>query len=358
MRPWSRAVGPTALILALLLAVVTTAASGGAVAQSTERELRMTVSLQADGNATVNVTTTVPIENESDHRAFEELATSFERGEGGVGFSADTFRQAAAAASDDTGRTMQIRDPTYQAIPLNDTGRLTLRFTWTNFAVVEGDRMLVGDAFNTTQGTWLPELTAGQSLVIEPPRGYFVDSAPLGASVEEGALRWRGPTTFEPGYLTIVYQQSGASPTETPPGGTFGVTPLVGAGLVGLLVVLLAAYVLVRRRDTLGGGEPVAAETNGGEETVVEARPDDPGDAGPVDDEPEELLSDEERVERLLVRNGGRMKQADIVSETGWSNAKVSQLLSSMDEAGRVDKLRIGRENLISLPDEDVSDIE
>jgi uncharacterized membrane protein len=52
------------------------------------------------------------------------------------------------------------------------------------------------------------------------------------------------------------------------------------------------------------------------------------------------------------------MKQATIVKETGWSNAKVSQLLSAMAEDDRVDKLRIGRENLISFPDEDVTDID
>ncbi|WP_233255070.1 helix-turn-helix transcriptional regulator [Halopenitus persicus] len=63
------------------------------------------------------------------------------------------------------------------------------------------------------------------------------------------------------------------------------------------------------------------------------------------------LLSDEERVEALLDRNGGRMRQADIVEETGWSDAKVSQLLSAMAEADRIEKLRLGRENLISLPD-------
>ena len=52
------------------------------------------------------------------------------------------------------------------------------------------------------------------------------------------------------------------------------------------------------------------------------------------------------------------MKQAKIVKETGWSNAKVSQLLSSMENDDRVDKLRIGRENLISLPEEAVTDID
>ncbi len=44
------------------------------------------------------------------------------------------------------------------------------------------------------------------------------------------------------------------------------------------------------------------------------------------------------------------MRQADIVSDTGWSDAKVSQLLSKMAQDDRVEKLRLGRENLISLP--------
>jgi len=94
--------------------------------------------------------------------------------------------------------------------------------------------------------------------------------------------------------------------------------------------------------------EPAETETGG----VVMASDPDKTDDG-VDPD---LLSDEERVIRLIERNGGRMKQANIVTETGWSNAKVSQLLSSMDEDGRINKLRIGRENLISLPDEDITE--
>ena len=47
------------------------------------------------------------------------------------------------------------------------------------------------------------------------------------------------------------------------------------------------------------------------------------------------------------------MRQADIVDATGWSDAKVSQLLSEMTDSGRVQKLRLGRENLISLPEQE-----
>jgi hypothetical protein len=127
---------------------------------------------------------------------------------------------------------------------------------------------------------------------------------------------------------------------------------------------LLAVAVVLFRRRSDDGPAPGPATGDGGEAgggATTDTAPDGDGAAaaGATDDEPDpELLSDEERVERLLERNGGRMKQANIVSETGWSNAKVSQLLSAMDEAGRVNKLRIGRENLISLPDEDITEFD
>lgn len=60
-------------------------------------------------------------------------------------------------------------------------------------------------------------------------------------------------------------------------------------------------------------------------------------------------LTDEETVLQLLVSNGGRMKQSRIVENTDWSKAKVSRLLSSMEEREEITKLTHGRENLIFL---------
>ena len=61
------------------------------------------------------------------------------------------------------------------------------------------------------------------------------------------------------------------------------------------------------------------------------------------------MLSDEDRVRALLEDNGGRMKQVKIVDETEWSKSKVSMLLSDMEDEGDISKLRVGRENIISL---------
>jgi len=62
-----------------------------------------------------------------------------------------------------------------------------------------------------------------------------------------------------------------------------------------------------------------------------------------------DLLSDEDRVLHLLDENDGRMKQVAIVEETEWSKSKVSMLLSDMEDEGQISKLRLGRENIISL---------
>lgn len=63
----------------------------------------------------------------------------------------------------------------------------------------------------------------------------------------------------------------------------------------------------------------------------------------------EDLLSDDDRVLLLLQDNEGRMKQANIVHETGWSKSKVSVVLSEMDDEDLISKLPIGRENIICI---------
>jgi hypothetical protein len=320
----------------------------------------LSIQLQASGDAQWRLVDTYALEDGNDSRAFEQLADEFTSNDTALGWE-QSFRDASTRASNATGREMQITNVSRSATTGDREGRLVLEFTWTNFATANGGRLVVQDAFNTTGGTWLPRLYDNQTLAISPPAGYAVSSAPP-TEIDDGAVRFRGPQTFEPGYIDIVY--SGDQPDETPtttsatPGSgpaTGGDLPWLGAGLV-LVAALAVAAVYIGRQDD----RPPAGASGGG--------PDDGGDpdgalqasqASETDDDLDvELLSDEERVERLLTENGGRMKQARIVTETGWSNAKVSQLLSSMDEEGRIDKLRIGRENLISFPDEDVTEIE
>ncbi|MDS0221827.1 hypothetical protein NDI54_10760 [Haloarcula sp. S1AR25-5A] len=309
--------------------------------------------IHSNGDATWTVTDTYALD-EDGTEAFRDIGERFASG-GGETTWLPVFRQANDEASTVTGRGMEITDVNREYEVSERKGQLVLEFTWTNFAVIDGENIVVGDAFNSTDGTWFGTLTADQRLVISPPSGYGVKSAP--SAVENGQLIFEGPRTFEPGYLAVVYtgEQPGTQPpTETPEQIFSGIDSIWVGGAV-LVVLLVGAVGYMFRAGHTDVLPSVPGESAEDENAGTEAAAGEPTDTDDVD---VELLSDEERVERLLEENGGRMKQARIVSETGWSNAKVSQLLSSMDEEDRIDKLRIGRENLISFPDEDITDFD
>ena len=316
------------------------------------------------GDARWTVSVSYALESDTDRAAFREYASAFEAGDASVGLGLSFFQTIAAESSQATGREMAIRNPSRNATVQNDTGVVSLSFTWTNFAT-DTDRGFViqESVLMPDNRTWLGSLGPSQRLVVETPTGYQVTDTRFG--LDNGSVVVEGPHTFrEP--LDISYQQTA---TEDPDPQSTPWALIVGA----LLVVGLAAVVVYARSRGSGpfgeSGPPTETATDADTEAAThtaeranadagtDAATDDADEAADrPDDSPAvdpELLSDEERVEHLLDQNGGRMKQARIVQETGWSDAKVSQLLSTMADDGRVKKLRLGRENLISLPDEE-----
>jgi len=63
----------------------------------------------------------------------------------------------------------------------------------------------------------------------------------------------------------------------------------------------------------------------------------------------DEPRTKEETVLSILLENDGRMKQSTLVDRTEWSKATVSRLLSSLEEEGRVEKIQVGRGNVVQL---------
>ncbi len=359
-----------ALPALLALAVTLTLAASGALAASPVQDDAAAqgapsvdqtvffVQLEPDGDATWEITYHSAVYGSEDREAFADLAERYEDGDFELA-TLDVIRRAAGEADEATARNMTVTDVKRSSDV--DNGTLTLSLTWRNFAHQDGDAYHVGDAFNASGDPWLSGLTEDQTLIMAVPDGYGIRSAPK--RHQDGRVRWEGPQQFTVSDLSLTYIGNGPGGGTESPGTTTGPgepddrNAIVWGGFFVLGIVVVGAYVLSRRDGgvaTTGpfGDTPEGAATTADEAAVADADPD------PVDDVDEELLSDEERVERLLERNGGRMKQANIVKKTDWSNAKVSQLLSSMEEEGRIDKLRIGRENLISFPDEDLTDLE
>ncbi|MCG1006855.1 helix-turn-helix transcriptional regulator [Halorubrum lacusprofundi] len=346
---------------------------------------RIRIEPTPDGDAQWTVSVRYALSDERDRAAFDSTGERFLDGE--VGPDATLFEGFARQASQNLDRTMRIEDVDREVVVHDDpssfdvasaetaaVGELRLTFVWTEFLEEDGENLVLGDALTTSNGgTWLLSLEARQTLEVATPEGYSVTGTPSTAvaQLSDGDVIIEGPQTFEEGDpVVIVY---GPASTIAPP------WTMLTAAIVIAAMLIAGSIVGYRRMDggsgsaASGSVDEAAVDSGGGERTdhgrldAVAGDPTDPNSASngsgadggetTAEEEAEDLslLSDEERVERLLEDNGGRMRQADIVAKTGWSDAKVSQLLSAMDELGRVEKLRLGRENLISIPDDGVA---
>lgn len=84
--------------------------------------------------------------------------------------------------------------------------------------------------------------------------------------------------------------------------------------------------------------------------TMFDHQPDDiTWNPSGIPTDPEQFVTDEERVIRLLLAHSGRMKQTQIVGGTDWSEAKVSRLLQRMEERRDITRIDAGRTKLVYL---------
>ncbi|WP_426962982.1 helix-turn-helix transcriptional regulator [Haloparvum alkalitolerans] len=376
-------------------APVSAAAQDGSFERSV---VRIRVTAEGDGVWTFRYER--PLETDDEREAFESFAAEFRENE------TDRYRafteDARGLVADGEGvvdREMSAgnfsRDAFVRSSLGNDIGVVELSFTWSGFAAVDGDRVVVGDVFEG--GIYVgPD----QELVVEPGEGLAFASVDPQATqsnpdslTDSDTVTWSGERQFTDRRPRVVLRPAAAmETTDGTDGGTVGGTgsapatgsPVTGedgpwsdrlpllAALLGVLAVLSGAGLLASRSAGSGLPGPIGSGSgdHGAGNTADAANgADDGADAGAGDEgatggeaaasgaaataEPsvpdEELLSDEDRVVRLLRENGGRMKQHRIVDETGWSKSKVSVLLSEMEEEGAVSKLRVGRENVVSL---------
>jgi len=271
----------------------------------------------------------------------------------------DRMERTAADASEATGREMAVGnvsvDTRLEGLGEPPVGVVRYRFRWTNFARATdgGDRIEIGDAI---AGFVLAE---NNRLTVAWPEDYEAETVrpepgPDGG-VDERRVSWVGERDFGSGGPRVVVTRGGG-------------LPVPGAGAAGVAVALAAAALaaaalVVRRRDGGAAGAETAAVAEAG--TGAETGPDGEGgraegdgaagaaEAAADDGPPEELLSNEERIVRLLRGNGGRMKQQDVVEALGWTEARTSQVVTDLRDEGEIESFRLGRENVLRLPEVD-----
>jgi len=330
--------------------------------------------------------------NESERETFEAFAQNFENNETQLYRNFVSGAEALVATGRNvTGRPMEaiaFDRTAYTNVTANfeDRGTIALQFTWTHFGRTDGGRVVVGDVFG--ENFYIGQDQAivfvrGQGLQFEDARPTPTSRTDPDSLADSQSVTWEGERTFaqQRPYVVVGPRQTvtaagdtagdvstSPSRTDTSNGTATGpqqrsttgpatspTTEPLGSGtsnpmvwLVGVVIVVLGVSSAIAYRtgsislpgsETGSVGEPTeqpSASSTGSSQSQT-----------PIPDE--ELLSDDDRVVKLLEDNGGRMKQVNIVEETDWSKSKVSMLLSDMEDDGEISKLRVGRENIISL---------
>ena len=336
------------------------------------------VTVDPDGDAVWEIQYRIRLATDDEEQAFEELREDIDADPDAY---TDRFRERMVATADAaetaTGREMAVTETTVTAerreLP-QSYGVITYQFRWSGFAAVDGDRLAIGDAID---GLFLDDAS---SLILSWPDGYgLIDAEPSPDETRDGAVVWVGPVDFTGGEPRM---------TAEPDGGGIGLVALLVAGLL----ILVGGAVAYRRHrggsaSATGDGErgvPPAESESGArgsdgaagsaetidtagtpEETAETASADEPAETGevnasdesgnagapPVD---EALLSNEEQVLRLVESSGGRMKQKRVAEELDWTAAKTSQVVTGLRDENELDGFRLGRENVLSLPEYDM----
>jgi hypothetical protein len=337
-------------LVAVLVVLVLFAVPAGVSQTAPETDNTVTrVKLTADGDARWTVTVRTRLENDSADTEYERFQNEFR---------ADTSRYldpfqdritgVVGSAANETGRSMRATNFTasteIQQVPRR-YGVVRYSFTWTNFAQTNGDAVIFSDVF----GSGLFIAPDDTFVVMAPPGYQITDTEPVPSSSNDGTLTWVGPQEFETGEPSVRAEPMAVATTDR----TEAEADTTGLSLVGLIAVLTAISVLgggyvLYRRDGQDDDESSSFGNRSGDESLASPAGDDSSGAADTT----EFVTDAERVEQLLAVKGGTVKQSAIATELDWSASKTSRVISSLNNDGRVEKRRIGRENVVALPSE------
>lgn len=345
-------------------------------------DITIQIAIDADGTATWTVEYLIRLDDEVAEIAFEGIQTDVEENEAAfLAPYANHVNETVDAAADITGRSMDAHSfavsTDVQPIP-QSVGILRYEYVWENFAHVDGDDVEVGDAiagFYLGEETsllieWKPTLTL-QNVVPAPDdtREHGViwngqESAFIGEEPEVSLTTAQPPDDMDEDHADETDETDETTATDDPDEPADGadledestlLAPITILGIAGVVVLIggLAGALVWRRRTDAGIlGLLTGARRSKGEQSHSGGKADAPGDDRDSSTADEELLSNEERVMQLLDRHDGRIKQKEIAEELDWTSAKTSRVVNSLQEMEKVEVYRLGRENVVTFPDE------
>jgi len=266
------------------------------------------IKVYEDGSALWNLETRFELKTQADIDFFNEYMAALEEDKNFIiQKKKDSLQNIINRVAYSSGREMTIENISlnYQIIDsINKKyGVVNIKFLWKGFGLKNNGIIQIGDSFS--EGSHLKE---GEVLVIEYPKDYSIGSInPDPNEKRENLLFWYGPKILLDNEPKIVLEKKSLL-------SSLDIFLFGSIGILVIAIVLIYYFVMNKKKKNT-----------------------------PI------LLSDQEKIISILRSSGGKSFQNDIVSQSGMSKSKVSQIISEMEKHELIDKQKYGKNNLIIL---------
>jgi len=285
------------------------------------------IEVRADGSATWIIERRFLLKTEEDISIFEQYILEFESQKDSYleDFSNKT-QELVNRAKIITGRNMraenfQITIDTIQTATAH-YGIIIYQFDWIGFAKLRDNQITIGDVF---EGGFY--LYKDETLTVKYPKGYIVATVsptPDNHIESDRTLIWYGYRNFGAGEPRVTLESETPNILSILQDNLFIVT-----GLLILAGVSFAFFYFLKSKKKRKKGGNV-------DDLLLQATL-------------KKMEDDEEKVIRLLESAGGQLFQSLIAKYCGFSAAKTSELLTTMENKGIITRRKKGREKLVTL---------
>lgn len=261
----------------------------------------------------------------------------------------ERINRSLLSAMNYSNRSMSIQNfnITYDLVDekSNAYGVIRWNFEWVNFSQIEGSNIIIGDAFSDRV---VPSID--NVLIMNIPEGYeVVNASPRFDKSDGNKLIWDGTMyrSFSKGEPSLLISRQQLSQDSFP-------VEIVTLLVIVILIVIASSGLFLfwkrvansRKKEDLMKD---ALKAEGINDEAVQTGAEYSGSMKDLPSITEDILGDEEMIERYLIKCGGQAYQTDIVKDSGLSKSKISIVLAKMKDEGRIIKIRKGKENIIRI---------
>jgi uncharacterized membrane protein len=194
-------------------------------------------------------------------------------------------------------------------------------FVWQNFSIVRASQVSFGDVFQVNN--FFGQLYDDAALQLNYPPEFTVKSvSPVPYERQDSAdmMMWSRTQDLVTNRVSIVLTSDSQTGNGTSNGWQFYAI-VVAVIVVGAFLSLVGFFMLKRRKN------------NASSATTIESP----------------IMSEEDKVLKLLKSFGGSMRQSEITEQSRFSKAKTSQLLAALEKSGSITRYKNGRDKIVTL---------